>query len=133
MPDKKPNSRDRSHPHQTVSAGREGDRKAKASSIHANLALDNGSEISPPLSDAELVQLRVRVIALENIVIALLAQAPDRQLELAREMAAYISPRHGFTPHPMTVHAAAEMNSLVKRADAFRSGEQSGWDGAKKK
>ncbi|WP_431275900.1 hypothetical protein ACQ858_06330 [Variovorax ureilyticus] len=132
MPDKKPDSKDRSHQRQTVSAGREGDRKVKASGIHANLAPENESEISPPLSDAELVQLRVRVIALENIVIALLAQAPERQLELAREMAVYISPRQGFTPHPMTVHAAAEMHSLVKRADAFRSGEQSGWDGVRK-
>ncbi|GAA4355571.1 hypothetical protein GCM10023165_47860 [Variovorax defluvii] len=131
MPDKNPNSRDRSPQRQTVSAGRGGDRKVKASSIQANLASDNGPEITPPLSDAELVQLRVRVIALENIVIALLAQAPERHLELAREMAVYISPRQGFTPHPMTVHAAAEMNSLVRRADAFRTGEQAGWDGAK--
>lgn len=123
MPDKKPNSRDRSHQRQTVAAGREGDRKVKASSIQANRALHNGSEVSPPLSDAELVQLRVRVIALENIVIALLAQAPERQLELAREMAVYISPREGFTPHPVTLHAAAEINSLVRRADAFRNCE----------
>lgn len=77
---------------------------------------------SPPLSDAELVQLRVRVIALENIVIALLAQSSERQLELAREMADHISPRPGFTTHPVTIHAAAEMNSLVRRAHAFRSG-----------
>ena len=91
--------------------------------MHANPASDNGSEICPPLADAELVQLRVRVIALENIVIALLAQAPERQLELARKMAVYISPRQGFTPHPVTMHAAAEMNSLVRRADAFRAGE----------
>lgn len=122
MPDKKPNSRGRSHQRQTFSAGREGDHKVQPSSNRENLAFDNRPEISPPLSDAELVQLRVRVIALENIVIALLAQVPERQLELAREMAQYISPRQGFTPHPMTMHAAAEMNSLVKRADAFRSG-----------
>ena len=95
----------------------------KASGIHASPVPDNGAEISPPLSDAELVQLRVRVIALENIVIALLAQSPERQLELAREMAVYISPREGFTSHPMTMHAAAEMNSLVRRAGAFRNVE----------
>jgi len=80
------------------------------------------ADSSPPLSDAELVQLRVRVIALENIVIALLAQSSERQLELAREMADHISPRPGFTTHPVTIHAAAEMNSLVRRAHAFRSG-----------
>jgi hypothetical protein len=46
----------------------------------------------PPLSDAELMQLRVRVIALENVIISMLAQSPDRQLNVVREMAAYISP-----------------------------------------
>lgn len=121
MPDK-PSSRDRSRQRQAVAAGR-GDAKVAAPGIHADPASDNRSEIGPPLGDAELVQLRVRVIALENIVIALLAQAPERQLELAREMAVYISPRQGFTPHPITMHAAAEMNNLVKRADAFRTGE----------
>jgi hypothetical protein len=74
----------------------------------------------PVLGNAELVQLRIRVIALENVVIALLAKAPDRQLDLVREMAAYISPRPGFTQHPLTVHAAAEMVHLVERALHFR-------------
>jgi hypothetical protein len=74
----------------------------------------------PLLTNAELVQLRIRVIALENVVIALLAKAPDRQLDLVREMAAYISPRPGFTQHPLTVHAAAEMIHLVERALHFR-------------
>ena len=77
------------------------------------------SEI-PPLSNAELVQLRIRVIALENLVISLLAQSPHRQLDLVREMAAYISPRPGFTPHPLTIRAAAEMIHLVERAAHFR-------------
>ena len=74
----------------------------------------------PQLTNAELVQLRIRVIALENVVIALLATAPDRQLDLIREMAAYISPRAGYTQHPLTVHAAAEMNHLVERVLHFR-------------
>lgn len=72
-----------------------------------------------PLTNAELVQLRIRVIALENLVIALLAEAPDRQLTLARGMATYISPRAGFTPHPITLRAADEMLSLVDRADRY--------------
>ena len=74
----------------------------------------------PLLTNAELVQLRIRVIALENVVIGLLAKAPDRQLDLVREMAAYISPRPGFAQHPLTVHAAAEMIHLVERALHFR-------------
>lgn len=72
-----------------------------------------------PLTNAELVQLRIRVIALENLLIALLAEAPDRQLTLARGMATYISPRAGFTPHPITLRAADEMLSLVDRADRY--------------
>lgn len=72
------------------------------------------------LTKAELVQLRIRVIALENLVIALLAEAPQRQLELAREMAAYISPRPGFNQHPMTIRAADHMMDLVDRAGRFR-------------
>jgi hypothetical protein len=74
----------------------------------------------PELTNAELVQLRVRMIALENLVIALLAEASDRQLDLVREMATYISPRPGFTQHPLTVHAAAHMIDLVERAGHFR-------------
>jgi hypothetical protein len=76
---------------------------------------------APELTNAELVQLRVRVIALENLVISLLAEAPDRQLDLAREMAAFIAPRPGFTHHPLTIHAAALMIDLVDRAGHFRA------------
>ena len=74
-----------------------------------------------PLTNVELVQLRIRVIALENLVIALLAEAAEGHLALAREMAAYISPRPGFTPHPLTIRAAQEMLSLVDRSGRFRS------------
>ena len=74
----------------------------------------------PPLTNAELVQLQIRVIALENLVIALLAEASDRQLDLAREMATYISPRPGFTRHHLTLDGAAQMISLVERARHFR-------------
>jgi hypothetical protein len=75
----------------------------------------------PELTNAELVQLRVRVIALENLVIALLAEADDHQIALAREMAAYVSPRPGFTHHPLTIHAASHMVDLVERAAQFRT------------
>ena len=61
----------------------------------------------PELTNAELVALRIRVIALENLLISLLSTASDHQLEVAREMAGYISPRPGFTQHPLTIHAAA--------------------------
>ncbi|ANY82331.1 hypothetical protein BB934_28880 (plasmid) [Microvirga ossetica] len=78
----------------------------------------------PDLTNAELVQLRIRVIALENLLIALLANVSDRQLDLAREMATYISPRPGYTPHSLTIHAASQMVDLIERAGQFR-GEKS--------
>ena len=80
----------------------------------------DGPSAAPQLTGAELVQLRVRVIALENVVLALLAQASDRQLELVREMADYIAPRPGFTHHPLTTNAAVRMIQLVERASHFR-------------
>ena len=72
------------------------------------------------LTNTELVQLHVRVIALENLVISLLAQSSDRQFDLVREMATYISPRPGFTHHPLTIRAAAQMIHLVERGGHFR-------------
>jgi tellurite resistance-related uncharacterized protein len=80
---------------------------------------DEQSEV-PELTSTELVHLRVRVIALENLVISLFAGATDRQLDLAREMAGYILPRPGFTQHPLTTHAASQMIDLVERAGHFR-------------
>jgi hypothetical protein len=77
----------------------------------------------PELTNAELVTLRIRVIALENLMISLLATASDDQLRLVREMAGYISPRPGFTQHPLTIHAAAHMVDLVERANHFRDFE----------
>lgn len=81
-----------------------------------------GSGDVPPLTNAELSQLHIRVIALEGLVTALLADASDRQLELARGMAAYITPRPGFIDHPLTIRAATQMVDLVERAGRFRTG-----------
>jgi hypothetical protein len=67
------------------------------------------------------VQLSVRVIALENLVITLLMMASNRQLVLAREMAGYISSRPGATHHPLTLRAAAQMVNLVECADHFQA------------
>lgn len=85
-----------------------------------HLALGETTTAVPSLTNAELVQLQIRVIALENLVIALLAQASERQLELAGELAACISPRPGATPHRLTIHAAAQMVHLVERSRLFR-------------
>ncbi len=79
--------------------------------VHA--AAGDEQTVAPPLTNAEIVQLQIRVIALENLLTVLLAEASEHQLDLAREMAAYISPRSGSTPHPLTIHAAARMINLV--------------------
>lgn len=70
----------------------------------------------PKITDAELVQLRVRVIALENIVLALLADQPAETYDKVREMAELISPREGATQHPLTLEAALHMNRFADRA-----------------
>ena len=68
---------------------------------------DQAQTQTPEMTGAGMVALRVRVIALENLMIELLATATDQQIVLAREMAGYISPRPGYTDHPMPIHAAA--------------------------
>jgi hypothetical protein len=78
-----------------------------------------GEALMPENGPAEIAALHVRVIALENLLISLLATASDRQLELAREMAAYISPRPGFTHHALTTRAAVHMVDLLDRAARF--------------
>lgn len=70
----------------------------------------------PKMAEAELGALRVRVIALENLVIALLASGTHQQRELARRMDPHIAPRPGFTNHPLTTRAAAHLTDLVERA-----------------
>ncbi len=75
----------------------------------------------PDLTNTELVQLRVRVIALENLVIGLLAEGTDQQLDAERRMASYIAPREGHTNHPLTIQAADHMIDMVNRAVHFRT------------
>ena len=79
--------------------------------------LSPGSAPSP--KSGEWAEMRTRVIALENLVIALLATASEAQRRLAREMADYITPRPGFTNHRLTVHAAHRMTDLIGRAERF--------------
>jgi hypothetical protein len=77
----------------------------------------------PDMTNAELVLLRVRVIALENLLIAVLAEGSDRQRQAALEMADAIMPREGFTQHPLTIRAAQHMSSLVERAERTRTAQ----------
>ncbi|MHB8530803.1 MAG: hypothetical protein ACYC8V_14990 [Caulobacteraceae bacterium] len=75
-----------------------------------------------PISAGDWAELKTRVIALENLVIALLKTASDDQRALARQMAEFILPRPGATHHRLTVHAAHRMSDLIDRAERFDSG-----------
>ena len=75
----------------------------------------------PENSPADVRALHVRMIALENLMIALFATISNEQIEKAREMAVYISSRPGFTPHPLTSHAAAHVTDLIERSARFRT------------
>jgi len=79
------------------------------------------STVAGEIGDAEKANIRVRLIALENLVVALLAGAPDDKSDLAREMARYISPRPGATPHRLTIEAARNMLAIIARADQYRN------------
>ena len=114
------NSVDPSHALQPVGAPSTAQDMGRAEGETLNEPTARAATDVPPMTNTELVQLHVRVIALENLVIALLAEASDRQLQLAREMASYISPRPGYTRHPLTVDGAHLMLSLVDRARHFQ-------------
>ena len=88
--------------------------------LDAPITAQQAQQANSILTQAEQTQLHVRVIALENLVIALLASATEHQLSCAREMAAYILPRPGYTPHRLTIHAAARMISLIDGAGHLR-------------
>ena len=86
---------------------------------------DAQSEV-PLLSNAELAQLRIRVIALENVVIALLAKAPDRQLE-SRNGSLYLSKTRPHTasadgPCGSRDDSSRRTSSSVPGRDALMSG-----------
>ena len=70
---------------------------------------------------AELARLHSRIIALESLVITLLAERTELQLDQVAGMAALITPRPGATPHPLTIDAAAQMLQLVERGRHFRA------------
>lgn len=80
---------------------------------------------APPLTNAELVRLQTRVIALENLVVALLADASDWQIELAGAGADCIRPKPGHTQHPLTINAADLMEHMIQRSTIFRTDDRS--------
>jgi hypothetical protein len=75
----------------------------------------------PDMGKAELLTLHIRVVALENMVLALLAGASKRQIKAARAMPAFIAPRRGATAHPLTILAVGHMTDLLARAHRFEA------------
>ncbi len=118
MPDKTPDLMSRSDLRQTALSRWDNEGGSGPDGAQESTHPEATSAV-PELTNTELIQLRVRVITLENVVIALLAGASDRQLENIRERAAYIAPRPGFTQHPLTTKAAGHMIDLVHRARSF--------------
>ncbi len=76
---------------------------------------------APVMTNTELVHLHIRVIALENILIAVLAEGSEQQREVARSMADLIAPREGTTPHALTIQAAKHIADFVDRAGHYRT------------
>ena len=78
---------------------------------------NNDRSKDPEMNNAELVQLRVRVIALENIMLALLSDSSSETRAKVRYMAERISPRKAATEHPLTIEAGTHMNRFADRAE----------------
>jgi hypothetical protein len=74
----------------------------------ADLALETERTAIPDLTNAELITLRIRVIALENLMICLLATASNDQLRLARDDHRPFRP---MDPPPWTYHNAGHRSS----------------------
>ena len=101
-------------------AERDDDKGAERNSTQTHLnpardALSGENQYYLKVTKVEFADLRARLIALESVTISLLLTASDRQLELARAMADHISPREGYTPHPLTLDAANHINQLIDR------------------
>ncbi len=73
------------------------------------------------LTGVELAHLRARLVALENVVIVLLALSSDERLEAAAAMATFLLPREGFTNHEITIDAARQINHLISQATRWRA------------
>ena len=82
---------------------------------------DHGPDAAPDLTNAEGVQLQVRVIALEAMLVALLADVSVGQRAKVRKMAVHIAPQDGRTLHPLTSSAASRILSLLDRAEHWDS------------
>ena len=84
---------------------------------------ENGSWDIPEPDHADLVQMRIRLITLENIVLGLLSGASDEQIEQIRKRADMIEPRPEASRHPLTELAAGDMRKFLERAARMAEAE----------
>ena len=84
---------------------------------------ENGSWDIPEPDHAELVQMRIRLITLENIVLGLLSGASDEQIDQIRKRADMIEPRPEASRHPLTELAAGDMRKFLERAARMAEAE----------
>ena len=84
---------------------------------------EDGSWDIPEPDHAELVQMRIRLITLENIVLGLLSGASDEQIDQIRKRADMIEPRAEASRHPLTELAAGDMRKFLERAARMAEAE----------
>ncbi len=74
-------------------------------------------------TDVELAHLRIRVMALENLIVTLLANAADGQRDRARDMAINIDQSAASTRYPPTTTVATGMFDLIEQAEHLRAAQ----------
>ncbi len=85
---------------------------------------EDGSWDIPEPDHAELVQMRIRLITLENIVLGLLSGASDEQIEQIRKRADMIEPRPDASRHPLTKLAAGDIRKFLEGASRMAKAER---------
>jgi hypothetical protein len=75
----------------------------------------------PDITNADLALLHVRVIALENLLITVLAEGSDPRRQPARDMVDTISLRSGFMSYLPSIQAVQHMNDLLDSAIHVRA------------
>ncbi len=99
-----------------------GDNRAVGEAVVSTVN-ENGSWDIPEPDHAELVQMRIRLITLENIVLGLLSGASDEQIDQIRKRADMIEPRPEASRHPLTELAAGDMRKFLERAARMAKAE----------
>src|SRR5258708_16319314 len=99
MPDRMPQSLDASQQRQMALSRWDNEGGAGAGRRQGGLISGAARSDTPELTNTEFVQLRVRAIALENLMITLLAGSSYRHLQLFPQIPASTSPRPHFTHH----------------------------------